>query len=179
MDLRVAPAKLEKIISPYMLHFLKSYSSTISFDSQVLDLGSGKWRHANFMHRIGFNNITCVDRYTFPNRPDTITYIEHNLENKMHFIEQKFDIIIATFLFMFIKNKQTLVDEITRLSNPNSYLICTLNNKKSSAFRPDLAFGNSTNPDDIISLLDPDSWIILHQNKDSFIAKRKECLTNG
>lgn len=179
MDLRVAPAKLEKIISPYLLHFLKSYSSTLSFDSQVLDLGSGKWRHANFMYRIGFKNITCIDRYTFPNQPDYITYVEHNLENKMKFMDDKFDIIIATFLFMFIKNKKVLVDEITRLSAPNSYFICTLNNKKTSAFRPALSFGNPTNPEDIIRLLDPSFWIILHRNKDSFIAKRREGFTNG
>ncbi|WP_141505076.1 class I SAM-dependent methyltransferase [Paenibacillus luteus] len=179
MDLRVAPPKLEKIISPYLLHFLKSYSTTLSFDNQVLDLGSGKWRHANFMHRIGFKKITCIDRYTFPNQPDYITYIEHNLENKMHFIDNKFDIIIATFLFMFIKNRRGLIDEITRLSNHNSYLICTLNNKKTSTYRPALSFGNSTNSEDIIALLDPTFWIILHKNKDSFIAQRREGLTNG
>lgn len=179
MDLRVAPGKLEKIISPYLLHFLKLHAGSLDLQNSILDLGSGKWRHANFMHRIGFKNVTCIDRYSFPNKPDFVTYYEHNLENKMTFINEKYDIIIATFLFMFIKNRKQLVDEITRIAKPNSFFICTLNQKKVSAFRPSLSFGISTKPDEIIPLFDTSSWTILHQNKDSFTAQRREDLTNG
>lgn len=179
MDLRVAPAKLERIISPYLLFFMKRYAATLSVHNRVLDLGSGKWRHANFMYRIGFKNVTCIDRYSFPNMPDYITYIEHNLEHKITILEDKFDIIIATFLFMFIQNRSDLIDEITRLSAPNAYFICTLNQKKTSTFRPALSFGNATSPDEIITLLNPSMWEILHKNKDSFIAKRREGLGHG
>ncbi|MBW5449354.1 methyltransferase domain-containing protein [Cohnella sp. CFH 77786] len=179
MDLRVAPAKLDRIISPYLLFFLKRYAASLSLENRVLDLGSGKWRHSNFMYRIGFKNVSCIDRYSFPKMPDYITFIEHNLENKIEFLEQKFDIIIATFLFMFIENKRLLVNEITRLSAPNAYFICTLNQKKTSAFRPALSFGKATTPDEIITLLDPALWEIMHRNKDSFIAKRREGMAYG
>lgn len=158
MDLRVAPSNLEKIISPYLLYFLKTYVNELNLDNNILDLGSGKWRHANFMNRIGFKNITCVDRYSFPKQPNFITYIEHNLEEKIPFLQSKFDIIIATFLFMFIKNRQQLIDDITLISAPNSYFICTLNQKKVSIFRPELSFGISTKPDDIIPFFDTSCW---------------------
>jgi ubiquinone/menaquinone biosynthesis C-methylase UbiE len=172
MDLRIAPQNIEKYISPYVLYFLKEHVNDVNKNMKIMDLGSGKYRHSLFFKKIGFNSITAVDKFTFPNRPLDIDFIYHDLENLLPFGKDSFDIVIATFLFMFINNKKQLIHEIDRICKINGFLIVELNCKKKAFNKEELKFGSLVDPISLIQLLNDTGFKLIHKKQDGFIAKK-------
>jgi SAM-dependent methyltransferase len=172
MDLRVSPKNIEKKPSDYVLHFVKTQHGNLYRHLRVLDLGSGRWRHANFFSRLGIKDVTCIDIFERPNKPQNIFFLQRDLENGIA-LNSKFDVILATYLFMFIHNIDFLVSEIDRVSNAGAFLICQLNIKTMGFSKRPLSFGRRIDPDYLIKIFQIfGDWVVLHQRSDAFILQK-------
>lgn len=126
----ICPPAISEGNSRCLFTFLSNYHKQLSLDNNVLDLGCGRWRHVKLLKVLGFHSITAIDKTKFPGRPHGINFIQHDLEQGIPIDSATQNIIIATFLFMFILNRQQLANEITRVARPGAFLIFELTTKR-------------------------------------------------
>lgn len=156
MDKRVMPKFANRYVSRYFLRFIKKFGAQLNTGMNVLDVGAGRFRHTCFLQNVGMHRITCIDKLTFPSRPNGITFIEHDLERGLPIYDPHgFDLIICTQVFMFIRNRHFLLDEIDRVARDGAYLVLEINRRK-------LAFGDPIDMENIVNyLLGLGTWQVL------------------
>lgn len=167
MDLRICPQCSGSSRSDYLRFFILHYINEISIDDKIIDLGCGKGRNIYYLREFGLKNITGIDINKFKEIDTSkIQFIQADLEKKIP-VNDKYNIILCNYLFMFIKDKENLVNEINRISDCNSFCIVELNKKF-------LVNGFKYQFNELINLFSKDWDIVnirLKQNK--FIAKKR------
>jgi ubiquinone/menaquinone biosynthesis C-methylase UbiE len=166
MDLRICPQCSGNSRSDYVRFFILHYINEISINDKIIDLGCGKGRNIYYLKELGLKNITAVDINKFKEIDNSINFIRTDLENGIP-LNDKFNIMLCNYLFMFIKDKENLVNEINRISDCNSFCIVELNKKF-------LVNGLKYEFNELINLFSKEWDIVnirLKQNK--FIAKKR------
>lgn len=158
MDHRICPPHLKGIRSDYVMNFFKKYYKVFPPDPNVLDLGSGRWRHAKLSRFLGIKNITCIDKSSYQDQPGKVYFLKHDLEKGIPLRKETFDIILCCYVMMFIVNRDLLMDEINRVSKPGAFLLIEVNEKK-------LKQGFPIDADEIISFFRNLNWNVLHIRK--------------
>lgn len=156
LNKRVMPASGDKYISRYFLRFFKRYHAFLWTGMHVLDLGSGRFRHARFLRHVGIENVTCVDKLLFPNRPVGIDFFEHDLEHGLPICaSSSFDLIVCSYVFMFIEAREQLLDEINRVARAGAFLVLVINCKP-------LSYGTPVDIDHLVEyLVATGQWCLL------------------
>lgn len=167
MDLRICPQCSGSSRSDYVRFFILNFINEISLDDKIIDLGCGKGRNIYYLREFGFKNITAIDINKFKEIDiSKIQFIQGDLEKKIP-VNDKYNIILCNYLFMFIKDKESLVNGINRISDRNSFCIVELNKKF-------LINGFKYEFNELINLFSKNWDIVnirLKQNK--FIAKKR------
>lgn len=167
MDKRMCPRCSKEYRSDYITFFIKRFINEISIKNKIIDLGCGRGRNLYYLKELGFKSVTGIDLYQFKEIDiKAIEFIKTNLENKIP-VQNKYNIILCNYIFMFIKNKHALISEITRISEVGAFCIVELNKKN-------LKNGIKYNFREIIDLFLNDWDIVnirIRQNK--FIAKKR------
>jgi len=167
-DLRICPQCSSKSRSDYTRFFINKFIYEINIDNKIIDLGCGKGRNIYYLDKLGFKNITAIDinKYNEINL-DKINFIQADLSNGIPLLQNKYNIIMCNFLFMFIDDKEKLINEITRISNNNAFCIVELNKRK-------LSNGLQYDFKEIINLFSKEWDIVnLRFKTNKFIAKRR------
>lgn len=158
MDRRVCPQHLKGLRSDYVMYFLKNYYKDFPPDPIVVDLGTGRWRHATLLKCIGLSSVICIDKTLFPNKPTGVKFLLNNLERGIPLKNDTVNIILCCYLMMFIKNRDLLIKEITRVAHNGAFLVLELNEKP-------LANGFIVNYELILKGFIDEGWLICHQRK--------------
>lgn len=166
-DLRICPQCSSKSRSDYTRFFIKKFINEINLDNRIIDLGCGRARNIYYLDKLGFENITAIDMNKFKEVDlNKFSFIQADLNNGIP-LSNKYNIIMCNFLLMFIEDKEKLINEITRISDDNSFCIVELNKKH-------LANGIEYDFKEVVKMFSVDWDIVnlrLKQNK--FIAKKR------
>ncbi|HEY8890173.1 MAG TPA: methyltransferase domain-containing protein [Clostridium sp.] len=166
-DLRICPQCSSKSRSDYTRFFINKFINEINVKDKIIDLGCGRARNIYYLNKLGFENITAIDINKFSEIDITkINFIQTDLSNGIP-LQKKYDIIMCNFLFMFISDKEKLINEISRISNSDSFCIVELNKKK-------LSNGIKYDFNEIINLFSKEWDIVnLRLKTNKFIAKKR------
>jgi 2-polyprenyl-3-methyl-5-hydroxy-6-metoxy-1,4-benzoquinol methylase len=126
---------------------VKSVKSFIRHASgkNILDVGSGIGIFNDVFRDIGFINIFAVDldknslKYN-----DADKKILHNLEEKLPFPDNFFDLCVASEIIEHLDNRLNLIKEIRRVLKPGKYLFLTTPNRYSLIAKFDKLIGRFT-----------------------------------
>jgi len=166
-DLRICPQCSSKCRSDYTRFYIRKFIGEISIDNKIIDLGCGKGRNINYLYKLGFKNITAIDINKFMEIDlKKISFIQADLSKGIP-TQKKYDIIMCNFLFMFILDREKIINEITRIANDNAFCIVELNKKK-------LANGIGYDFKEILNLFSK-KWDIvnLRSKENKFIARKR------
>ena len=158
MDRRVCPQHLKGLRSDYIMFFLKNYYKDFPPDPAVVDLGSGRWRHANLLRYVGFRNVICIDKILFSDKPPGVKFMLSNLERGIPLKDDSVNILLCCYLMMFINGRDFLIKEITRVARKGAYLVLEINEKT-------LSNGTIIHFEQLIKRLMDEGWLICHQRK--------------
>jgi 2-polyprenyl-3-methyl-5-hydroxy-6-metoxy-1,4-benzoquinol methylase len=120
---------------------VKSFIRHVSGEN-ILDIGSGIGIFNNVFRELGFRDIFALDldenslEYNDANKK-----IIHNLEKKLPFPNNYFDLCFASEIIEHLDNRLNLIKEIHRVLKPGRYLFLTTPNRDSLIAKFDKLIG--------------------------------------
>lgn len=120
--------------SDFVFSFLLRNNKDLSLTNKILDVGCGHYRNLKLFEKLGFNNLSGVDRNVSNNPLKTnISFIQMDIEKELLPYENKnFKIVLCNYVLMFIKPERLnfVINELLRVCS--CYLLIETYPKKSS-----------------------------------------------
>lgn len=115
----------DKKASEFIVRFFEGNRGLLYKQMAVLDIGAGKYRHANYLRRLGIRDVTCVDYFAFPDLLSKgMKFIQHDLEDGLPiFTSNSFDLLVCTYVLEYIRHREPFMVELDRIGRPGCLLI--------------------------------------------------------
>jgi tellurite methyltransferase len=125
--------------SEYNLMFLKKYHKELNLKNKVLDVGCGHYRNLKLFYELGFRDFTGIDKNTpepiITNKNFKVKFILADIEKRLPFEDERFDIVICNYVLMFIEPNRLnfVLEELLRVAK--GFLLIETNNPKNKGNR--------------------------------------------